>query len=352
MNSNYKSLTEQMQRRLNPENLAFKEPFREELRSLQYQDALLFIRFAMKGVEPEYTSKSIEAGNRAKKHLEAELMSVDYRFQGSVMTNTHIRGYSDIDLLCLSSKFYNWDSYNVDRYLNEDSFRQQLTELQIRRLDAEKNKSSYQGDSNNDLRTIRLTSERIMTSKYTECDTSKPKSIKIRNKDLHRDVDIVTAAWYNDLRTILRDDRENRGVKVYDKDANATGSADFPFISILRINQRSSNTNGRLKKMIRFLKNVKSFSDLEINLSSFDINALCFDIDTSDYWSATYIELVTVLHRQLTRIVNDSAHADSIVSVDEREYIFRGKPQKVDGIRRLLGEVSQVLRDMPKPLYS
>ena len=59
-----------------------------------------------------------------------------------------------------------------------------------------------------------------------------------------------------------------------------------------------------------------------------------------------------MLHRQLTRIVNDSAHADSIISVDEREYIFRGKPQKVDGIRRLLGEVSQVLRDMPKPLYS
>lgn len=352
MNSNYKSLTEQMQRRLNPENLTLKEPFREEVRSLQYQDALLFIRFAMKGVEPEYTSKSIEAGNRAKKHLEAELISVDYRFQGSVMTNTHIRGYSDIDLLCLSSKFYNWDSYNVNRYLNEDSYRRKLTEGQVRKLDAERNKSSYQGDSNSDLRTIRLTSEQIMTSKYTECDISRPKSIKIRNKDLHRDVDIVIAAWYNDLRTILGDDDKNRGVKVYDKHVNSTGSADFPFISIARINQRSSDTNGRLKKMIRFLKNIKSFSDLEIDLNSFDINALCFDIDTSNYWSASYVELVPVLYKQLTRIVNDSAHADSIVSVDEREYIFRDKPQKVEGIRRLLDEVSQVLSDMPKPLYS
>lgn len=350
MRENYKSLTQQMQERLNPEHLKLKTPFQEEIRSIQYQDVLLFIRFAMKGVEPEYTSKSIEAGNHVKNHLAKELENVAYKYQGSVMTNTHIKGYSDIDLLCICTKFYSWDSANVNKYLDEYNLRKNLSEVYIKKLEKEKTNQPYTGDSKGDLRNIRLNVERILSDKYMTCEIEKPKSVKIFNRSLHREVDVVTACWYNDVRAIINEEEENRGVQVYNKEEHIKENADFPFVSIKRINDRSAQTNGRLKKMIRFIKNVKSFSDQDIDLSSFDINAICFDIDPMIYQYLTYTELVTILYDQLMRIVTDQSYADNIISVDQREYIFRGKSEKITSIKKLLSEVQQVNFDIPKTI--
>lgn len=65
-----------------------------------------FVKLAMSAVDDTYTQCSKLAGNNAKDWLKAEQHNVDYAFQGSVMTNTHIKGYSDIDLLTLCTKFY------------------------------------------------------------------------------------------------------------------------------------------------------------------------------------------------------------------------------------------------------
>lgn len=99
MAKNYKLLTESIKGRLNPEHFALTKAFSDELSTLAYNDVLTFIRFAMKGVEPEYTQRSRDAGERVKDHLKANLTQIDFRYQGSVMTDTHIKGYSDIDLL-------------------------------------------------------------------------------------------------------------------------------------------------------------------------------------------------------------------------------------------------------------
>ena len=71
-------------------------------------------------------------------------------------------------------------------------------------------------------------------------------------------MDIVIANWYDNVTAVLRDkDSDFRGIQVYNKELNSKGDPDYPFLSIKRINDRSSKTNGRLKKMIRFLKNIK-----------------------------------------------------------------------------------------------
>jgi hypothetical protein len=99
MAKNYRQLTESIRSRINPDNIAIQKAFSDELSTLSYSDVLTFIRFAMKSVEPEYTQKSRDAGERVKEHLSKELKDVSFKYQGSVMTNTHIKGYSDIDLL-------------------------------------------------------------------------------------------------------------------------------------------------------------------------------------------------------------------------------------------------------------
>ena len=100
--------------------------------------------------------------------------------------------------------------------------------------------------------------------------------------------------------------------------------------------------------MIRFLKNVKTDSDYEIDLNSFDINAICYDISTSMYHNASFYELVPVIYKQLKSICEDSTHADSLRSVVGTEYIFRYNQNKLKALRQLLSEVEGIANDLGK----
>lgn len=345
MAKNYKQLTDSIRGRLNPDNFELKKAFSDELATISYSDVLTFIRVAMKGVEPEYTQRSKDAGERVKEHLSGKLSNVTFRYQGSVMTDTHIRGYSDIDLLTISEKFYTYDAWNIKDILASPERRSRFLPTSLNKLQKEVDISPYTGDTLTDLRTIRLDSEQTLSGVYEICDTSKPKSIKIKNKSLNREVDIVVANWYDDATSVINDKGDFRGIQVYNKDSHSKEKADFPFLSIKRINDRSSETSGRLKKMIRFLKNVKALSDHEINLSSFDINAICYDIKISEYQYLSFYELVPVLYNQLKSICTSQTHADSVVSVDGREYIFRGNLTKLENLKALLAEVEGIFSE-------
>ncbi len=309
-------------------------------------DIQKYIKVAMNEVDEKYTARTIETGERVKSHLQKGLQNIDYRYQGSVMTRTHIKGYSDIDLLTICNKFYTWDSYNANRILESYTERQKYYQSQIEKLEYEKNLSLYTGNSYEDLRGIRLNSENILQRTYDKCDISHPKAIKIRNQDLHRDVDIVTASWYDDVRSITQGKGDYRGIQIYNKDNGYCESSDYPFLSIKRINDRGGATHGRIKKMIRFLKTLKADSSTEIRLSSFDINAICYNIETTKYQNATYLELVIVLYLEFDKINNDINYANQIVSVDGKEYIFNGNPDKYSEFKKLYIELIEIVKDL------
>lgn len=348
MAKNYILLTESIRARINPDNIAIQKAFSDELSTLSYSDVLTFIRFAMKSVEPEYTQKSKDAGERVKEYLLKELTDVTFKYQGSVMTNTHIKGHSDIDLLTICEKFYTCDSSNIKELLNTPVRREKFRQTSIEKLEREFKTSNYKGNSLEDLKEMRLASEKILLDVYKICDISHSKAIKITNLSLKRDVDIVIANWYDDVSSIINDKGDFRGIQIYNKEKNEKEKADYPFISINRINERSASTNGRLKKMIRFLKNVKAISDHEIDLSSFDINAICYDIDPTKYQNLTIFELVPLLHFQLKSICTNHEHSSRLISVDGREYIFRENPSKLDNVNKILGELEGVYKDLLK----
>lgn len=347
MAKNYRQLTESIRSRINPDNIAIQKAFSDELSTLSYSDVLTFIRFAMKSVEPEYTQKSRDAGERVKEHLSKELKDVSFKYQGSVMTNTHIKGYSDIDLLTICEKFYQPDKNNIQKLLENSEQRVKFFSS-LPKLEKEVTGTSYQGNALEDLKSLRKDSENVLKDVYTNCDIKNPKSIKIKNLSLNREVDIVVANWYDDITSVINDKGDYRGIQVYNKDTNSREVADYPFLSIKKINDRSTFTSGRLKKMIRFLKNVKAISDHEIDLSSFDINAICYDIPPAKYQNLTIFELVPLLHVQLKSICTSQVHSDRIISVDGREYIFRGNSTKLNNIKNLLAEVEGVYSDLLK----
>lgn len=346
MRKDYTYLRLAAENRANPDSIRITKSFSDELGSISYSAVLDYIRVAMNGVEQEYTAKSKEAGEKVKQHLSNELTAVDYRYQGSVMTNTHIRGHSDIDLLVISNKFYTIATAEVNNILNLADVETRFYSGQIQRMKKELGQSSYLGNSEEDLRTIRLNSEVIMQRTYDKCNTTHPKAIKITNQNLKRDVDIVVANWYDDVRSIIYEKGINRGIQIYNKDLNGVGAADFPFVSIERINTRSSDTAGRLKKMIRFLKTIKADSKVDIALSSFDINAICYDIEVSKYRNSSFYQLVAVLYNQIKSICTSDIHADRITSVDDREYIFKYNSQKKEQLKLLLSELEGIYIDL------
>ena len=343
-NINYSSRINNLKARYNPdrtqlfENRVFSET------SGLIGDTQKYVRMAMMAVDDDYTQKSKQAGEAAKGHLSKVLTDVDYRYQGSVMTDTHIKGASDIDLLVLCNKFNHTDIGRVRSELNNIS---DHTYTELSNLRSYENRfSAYQGDCYSDLRTLRLQIEHVMQNTYDICDISKPKSVKITNQNLHRDVDVVTACWYDSYYYVLNGENEtDRAISIYNKETNNDKGPDYPFLSISRINRTSSSTNGRLKRLIRFLKNVRSDSDKSINLTSFDINAICYDIPITEYQNMDYKQMVSLVWSKMYHLWYDGK-ADQLTSVVGTEYVFKNKPEKVEALKLLEDEVYHIKCDL------
>lgn len=345
----YRRLIQNIQSRTNPENIVLEKAFSAELSSISYSDVLKYVRYAMKGVEPEYTKRSISAGERVQNHLKENLSDVVYKYQGSVWTDTHIKGNSDIDLLVICANFYCFDRKSINTVLTTESRKSKLNDTQVQKLQNEIDKAPYNGSALADLKKNRTDSENTLITIYDICDISHSKAIKITNKSLNRDVDIVIANWYDGVTSVLRDKKfDFRGIQVYNKELNSKGDPDYPFLSIKRINDRSSETKGRLKKMIRFLKNIKADSELEIKLTSFDFNAICYDIETDKYSDKSFQELVPIIYLQLESLSDDINHSNKLKSVDDNEYIFRDKNSKLGSLRNLMSEIDSILLDLKK----
>ena len=96
--------------------------------------------------------------------------------------------------------------------------------------------------------------------------------------------------------------------------------------------------------MIRFLKNVRSDSNKTIDLSSFEINAICYDIPKEDYINKDYRDLVGVVWGKMYHLWKDGL-ADQLKSVVGDEYVFKGKPEKLQALKLLEDEVWSICQD-------
>lgn len=351
MSKDYKSLVSQLQRRMNPDNYSdvqlFGESINKDLLGVPGNNALEYVKRSMQGVGKEYTDRSIEAGTAVKNHLKDVLYQVDYEYQGSVMTNTHVKGNSDIDLLVLCDKFYYVNNPAVQSKYSSELNSFHLNESQISRLKSYLDSArDYTGDSSQDLRSIRNKSEKKMKAAYFKCDTTKPKCIAITNQNLHRNVDIVVAAWHKTYEGIRDGISKKNSIRVYDKEEGNVGRVESPFVSIDRINTKDSTVNGRLKKMIRFIKTLKYDSGKEIDLSSFEINAICYNIDTFKYADKAFYDLVPVLAQEFATIATNASYRDSIMSVDGSESVFKGEEKKSNSIALMYLEIDELLKDL------
>lgn len=332
--TNYRDIIQKISDRYNPdrERLVESRMF-SDLNSWD-NDVVKYVRLAMNEVDSSFTQRVLNAGNAVKNALASRQTNVEYEFQGSVMTQTHIRAASDIDLLTISAKFSNTE---IDRVRKELQPPVQCSYSEMASLQRYSDSFSlYTGNFLQDLKELRAENERILTSQYTYVDITKPKSIKVHPTQYGVDVDVVVAAWFDSFDFVRHgQDKIYRGIGIYNKEKDSRENPSFPFLSIYRINKRSADTQGRLKKMIRFLKNIKEDLGNNINLTSFEINAICYDIPVYKYQNSTYLDLVYILWDKLYDIANNRFTAMQIKSVDGTEFVFVKNPDRYESVGKL-----------------
>lgn len=270
----------------------------------------------------DYNAKTKLAAERVKNHLERDFnlhFSLAYRNQGSVMTNTNIKVYSDFDLLTIIDKYY----YTGPGVANENPY--------------------TTSNPNSDIEELRSQAIKILSAQYDNVDVSGTKSISIFNKSLYRKVDVVFCFWYHIEEYEKSKNEYYKGVYLFDF-IKKEKILDYPFAHIQCVNNKGLNTNDGSKKGIRMLKNIRSDSDNKLN--SFQLTTIINSMDNSDlvYQTGTEGNLAANISRKLDILLNDSAHRKSITSPNGIEYPLRND-DCVKEIEKLKDELDTLVKD-------
>ncbi len=268
---------------------------------------------SMQEVGPTHTRIGVEEATRIGKQLQKGLQEkqipVDFRLQGSVPCNIHIRGASDVDLLTIHTGFHTYDKSGprsrAGQYINPISY----TPLSA-------------------LQTLRAEAEKILTSAYpaADVDVTGAKAIKLSGGSLRRPVDVVPSHWHDTSDYQLYGDEYRRGICVLDKKIKETVQ-NLPFLHIHHIGTKDELSLRGLKKAIRLCKNVKADAAKEgrdIALSSYDIAAFLWHANMSAYRVGVTNELAILAEtqRHLDFYAINKTEAQSLVVPDGSRNIF------------------------------
>ena len=247
-----------LNRRTDPEVSKFTAfSANEAYKAVQEGENIKYALGAMQPVDPEYTkntySECERVQNQLAKAFDAADISVDFDHQGSVTNDTHIKARSDIDLLTVVQRFH-W------------------VELPNRPT------IPYTGDAVADLRAARKTAITTLQSKFPEATvTPGNKSVKISDGSLRREVDVVSCAWWHTVEYRQTSDRKWLGIGILD---NPTGEEikNKPFLHNDRIEARDKAKRGHIRRIARLLKSLRNDSEGRVNLSSYDIVGIAYNI--------------------------------------------------------------------------
>lgn len=275
---------------------------------------------AMQAVDKEYTEISKKTAERVQNQLRSRLgkagILTDFRLQGSVPLDIHIKGISDVDLLLIDTSFFTYSPHG-----------------------SKAQRGGYHGTQTSKtsvgvLSTLRREAEAALKAAYpaaqVSCDGAK--AIKLSNGSLQRDVDVVPSHWFDteDYQRTMIDDY--RGVEIFDK-TNYQTLENSPFLHINRIIGRCSQSKGGLRKAIRLCKNIKA--DLvdegrKFYLSSYDIAALLYhaNITALQLGDIYDLAILSEVQRFLDYLYQNPLYAGNLITPDGSRKILDTEDKK------------------------
>lgn len=329
MINDYSKRLEQLRRRRTDHRIE-KSILSESFWKSELGESIKYALESMKEIDPDYTKNTYVASEKVseniKKGLEKIPIDIEFRNQGSVETNTHIKLHSDIDLLVILKTFETLEK-------------------------PQEPSSPYKGDALQDLKQLRNESFRVLDSVYDTVDNSNAKAIKVYPTNPKRMVDVVSANWFNSNEYATNGRRElYRGINIYNKDEHSR-SRDFPFLHIERVNNKEPMTNGGFKKLVRLLKTLKVDADVEIKLNSFEITCALYVIPNEklNLPEVNQLLLLPVASEQLNKLITNEAYRQSLKSPNGKENAFPDD-KKVIELKKLKREVDDLMSDIKKDL--
>jgi len=285
---------------------------------------------AMQEVDPVYTRVSIDTAERIENQLADRLKRKDittsFRLQGSVPLNIHIKGVSDVDILAIDEQIFMSDRNGIKNHTYTPSDKTSVDVILALRIEIE--------DS------------LISAFPAATVHTDNAKSVKITGGSLARDVDVVPAVWWNNVKYQASDRETDRGVTILNKKTSECIN-NTPFFHIELITDRCGRTFGGLRKSIRLLKNIKADSEAEgnkIGLSSFDIASIMYHADVNNLGQGRFYELAILgeTQRWLDWLWNNYEQAKNLYVPDQTRKIFDNNDKKAE-LGKLSHEVDKLV---------
>lgn len=289
---------------------------------------------AMQEVSVDYTRIGLDTAERVGKQLVALSMAVDFRLQGSVPLNVHVRGVSDVDLLTLTTGYRTYDRHGA------------------RALAGLYTSPDHRG-SVVVLTALRSEAERLLKSAYPAAtvDCSKGKCIALSGGSLARPVDVVPSHWHDTADYQASYQEHDRGVKVLDKKV-PEAVENMPFRHIKRVHDLDMALLGGLKKAIRLTKNVKNdaeHADRASKLPSFDIASLLYHADKNALTSGYTYELAILRETQrfLDWCYNNQAQSTQFRTPDGSRTILNSA-EKISALLAISVEMDTLAKEVAK----
>jgi hypothetical protein len=288
---------------------------------------------SMQEVGPEYTRISIETAQRVGRQLNSDISDLDFRLQGSVPLNVHIRGVSDVDLLTLNTDFFVYDRTGVKG--QSGSY-----------MASTRTSASILADLRRDV-------ERVLPVRFPAAtvDVSGGKAVNITGGSLPRPVDVVPSHWYDSITYQQSGQQHDRGVYIYNKKTGQT-ICNYPFLHIKRVSDRCDVALGGLRKAIRLCKNVKADAIEEGNhiaFPSFDIAAMMYhaDMDALKIGYLYELRILSETQRFLDFLYHNETYAKSLWVPDGSRIIFDTQ-EKYEAMKKLSVEMDDLVREVAK----
>lgn len=298
--------------------------YNEAYRNISQSDSVKYVIGAMQPIDPEYTKNTYKQAERVKSQLGNRLTDTcEYKYQGSVTNDTHIKAKSDIDLLVIIDKFFTLENPQIP-------------------------KSPYKGDPLRDLLNLRKEAEDALESAFPQANVDKKgsKSISIEGGSLTRKVDVVPSNWYNTNKYAETNNEIFRGVQILDKSV-PTRLANTPFLHNAWIDYKDGNTNGGMRKACRLMKSLKYDSE-NIDLSSYDIVSIAFNMSDASlsYPKGYELLILSSCFDYCRQLQSNAALRESIEVPDGHRKIFCDGHATLAGLSQLTDELEQLANDV------
>lgn len=298
----------------------------ESYDSLKDASSIKYVIGAMLPVSQSYTQNTYAEAERVQNQLlalKSKGYQFEFKYQGSVTNNTHIRAHSDIDILTLHLGF---------------------TSLEP----PQKATNPYKGDPVQDLCKLREDSVEILEKAFpvAKIDNSGAKSISLQGGSLKRKVDVVPSNWYDTVKYTQTKLGYYRGVMVLDYKARKR-IENTPFYHNKLLNDKDSSTAANYKKVVRLLKTLKADADTDIKFSSYDIASLIYHMENTDLIvGRSPLKLISKSLEYMKYVYSNNDFRGSLKVPDGSRHIFAPNHATTEGLRLLIIELDSIYEDL------